>query len=102
MTGKFGVGGDFLTRMVMCTRTPFFLTTRVGTEGRSQMGRCKELAISGATVGNDQPEHLHSFKSRSDLRQLLHDLVALYHSQLQLVLQQLRQVRMAIFLKVLH
>ena len=63
-----------------------------------------ELAIhvNGATVGNGQPELLHSFKSRSDLRQLLHDLVALYHSQLQLVLQQLRQVRMAIFLKVLH
>ena len=28
MTGKFGVDGDFMTRMVMCARTPFFLTTR--------------------------------------------------------------------------
>ena len=27
MTGKFGVDGDFMTRMVMCARTPFFLTT---------------------------------------------------------------------------
>ena len=27
MTGKLGVGEDFMTRMVMCARTPFFLTT---------------------------------------------------------------------------
>ena len=27
MTGKFGVDGDFMTGMVMCARTPFFLTT---------------------------------------------------------------------------
>ena len=27
MTGIFGVDGDFMTRMVMCARTPFFLTT---------------------------------------------------------------------------
>ena len=27
MTGKLGVGEDFMTTMVMCARTPFFLTT---------------------------------------------------------------------------
>ena len=35
MTGKLGVGEDSMTRMVMCARTPFFLTTeykRIATE----------------------------------------------------------------------
>jgi hypothetical protein len=27
MTGKLGVGEDSMTTMVMCARTPFFLTT---------------------------------------------------------------------------
>ena len=29
MTGNFGVREDFMTGMVMCARTPFFLTTRL-------------------------------------------------------------------------
>ena len=28
MTGKLGVGEDSMTTMVMCARTPFFLTTK--------------------------------------------------------------------------
>ena len=36
MTGKLGVGEDSMTRMVMCARTPFFLTTgRSGQAGRA-------------------------------------------------------------------
>ena len=27
LVGKFWVGGDFMTGMVMCARTPFFFTT---------------------------------------------------------------------------
>ena len=30
MTGKLGVREDFMTGMVMCARTPFFLTTHCG------------------------------------------------------------------------
>ena len=60
MTGKFGVGGDFMTGMVMmCARPPFFLTTlrvggptRAGRPGRRAKGR----HISESASGNENPE----------------------------------------------
>ena len=43
MTGKLGVREDFMTGMVMCARTPLFLTTYGGSEVEIQARETLEI-----------------------------------------------------------
>ena len=50
MTGKLGVGEDSMTTMVMCARTPFFLTTKLRSELQvKEQATVQELQLDGCS-----------------------------------------------------